>query len=246
LLNKFTSGQWLKFRSFLSYIVRDDINYYLDGYIGRELYLTGRFERRELELCKDFIKEDSIVIDVGANIGIHSIYFSKLASKGLVLSIEPQTTIFPLLIKNTLKYNNIIPLNIAIDYELKISSFYIMEDNAYSSLKDTKRKNIVDIRKVITIPLDNFMVLFDKIDFIKIDVEGLEKNVILSMLKILEYFKPVLFIEIYKGNNSNMDPEGTIKILLEMGYQAYVVDNQGELDEFTGHKDDRYNYFFIY
>ncbi len=246
VVNKITRGRWLKLISLISPLIKDDILYYLNTDIGRKLYFSGDFENEELHLCKKFIKDDSTIIDIGANIGIHSIYFSKLAPKGIVISIEPQVTIYPVLLQNISKYNNIIPLNVAVDTDLKISPFFIADDNAYSSLKDTRRKKILNVKQVITIPIDLILNLFDKVDFIKIDVEGYEKNVLSSMKELLLRYKPVLFIEIYQGLNSNEDPVGTVRMLTDMGYKAYIVNNDKSLEKFTSHSDSNYNYFFIY
>jgi hypothetical protein len=56
----------------------------------------------------------------------------------------------------------------------------------------------------------------------------------------------VLFIEIYGGTDSNSDPEATINFLIDLGYCAYFVNANGELERFIKHSDRFYNYFFIY
>ncbi|MCK5537929.1 MAG: FkbM family methyltransferase [Bacteroidales bacterium] len=246
LLNKITRGRWIRMRALLSSRMQDDIEYYLGTDIGNKLYLEGEFEKNELSLCANYINEYSNIVDIGANIGIHSIYFSSLAKKGKVLCIEPQLTIYPTLLKNIMSFENIIPLNVAIDSKISITEFFIADDNAYSSLKDTKRKNIILKKHVVTLPFDSLSGLFQKIDFIKIDVEGFEHNVLLSMENILKKDKPVLFIEIYGGTNSNVNPEDTIKFLINLGYQAYFVNVNGDLERFINHSDSFYNYFFIY
>jgi FkbM family methyltransferase len=246
LLNKITRGRWVGFRKIISSKVNDDLEYYLGTDIGNKLYLKGEFETNELNLCAKYIKEDSNIVDIGANIGIHSVYFSNLAKKGKILCIEPQITIYSTLLKNIMNYENIIPLNIAIDSKISITEFFIASDNAYSSLKDTQRKNILFKKYVVTLPFDSISELMPKIDFIKIDVEGFEHNVLLSMENLLKKDKPTLFIEIYGGKNSNKNPEATIKFLIDIGYHAYFVNNDGELEKFSQHRDSSYNYFFIY
>lgn len=246
ILNKITRGRFIKLRSLISSRVVDDIEYYLGTDIGNQLYLRGEFELNELKLCEKFIKSDSNVVDIGANIGIHSIFFSKLAKDGKVLSVEPQVTIYPTLLKNIGKYENIIPLNIAIDSSYNITEFYIASDNAYSSLKDTKRKNILMKKLVVTLPFDIISKTINKIDFIKIDVEGFEYNVLDSMKEVLVRDKPTLFVEIYQGINSNSNPTATVDLLLDIGYKAYFVNSNGVLEKFTQHNDCFYNYFFVY
>ncbi len=44
------------------------------------------------------------------------------------------------------------------------------------------------------------------------------------MREILLQHKPTLLVEIYQGLNSNEDPDGTVNMLIDMGYKAYVFD----------------------
>ena len=145
-----------------------------------------------------------------------------------------------------MKHTNIIPLNVAIDSKIAINKFYVASDNAYSSLKDTMRKNILFYRYVATLPFDLISNILGKIDFIKIDVEGFEHSVLLSMERLLKKDKPTLFVEIYRGANSNNHPEETIKFLVNIGYSAFFVNSDGILHRYSKHNDNFYNYFFIY
>jgi len=251
LANRLTLGVWLGIRSLARSRVRDRIGddfveYFLGSDIGNRLYFYGDFEKKELEICKRFIGKDSTVIDIGANIGIHTIFFSKLATSGKVVSFEPQLTIFDTLLRNVRKLENVIPIDIAINSQSMLTEFFIAKDNAYSSLKDTKRKEILARKFVMTLPFDTMSGAFRKIDFIKIDVEGLEHEVIQSMPDTLRTHKPVLFVEIYAGKNSNPDPDKTVALLSEMGYSAFYVDDDGELARYTKHNDGYYNYFFVH
>lgn len=246
IINKLTLGYYKRFRSFLKRLVKDEILYDINTDIGYNLYFYGKFESIELDFLQKFIQPDSVIIDVGANIGYHSIYFAKLASDGLVISIEPSLDVYEILIKNVKEYKNVIPINIAVHDKYGISNFYVTEDNAYSSLKDTKRKKIIKIDRVLTFPLDHFIYVLTRLDLIKIDVEGTEKAVIQSGIKLIEKYKPVIFMEIYKGLNSNDDPEGTIKILVDLGYRVYKFIN-GKLCEYNNkHDDNYYNYIFLF
>lgn len=244
-------GKWVSFRAIIRDHLRDEIDnqkieYSLRGDIGRKLYLYGQFERDELEVCRKFIKSTSKIVDIGANIGLHTAFFSKLAADGLVVSFEPQRPIFSTLLKNVRDLPNVVPLNLAISSAPGIADFYVASDDAYSSLKDTFRKNIVSKMKVITLPFDAFLGAFDSLDLIKIDVEGYEHEVLLSMRQTLEKFKPVLFVEIYAGANSNRDPDKTVRFLKDLGYLAYFMDQDGQLREYETHSDNFYNYFFVH
>ncbi len=247
-LNKLLFGRLLKFSGSIrsDKIDNNEIVYHTKSEIGISLFYNGEFEKNELEICKRYLKQDSIILDIGANIGIHSIYFSKIASKGLILSFEPSNETFILLLKNVSQFENIVPINIAISDRNSVSKFFIASDNAYSSLKDTQRKAIKRVINVPCIKLDEFSILktLNKIDFIKIDVEGFESEVIKGMGSLIDKYKPIIFCEIYQGSSSNSLPDKTVELLINKGYSAFVLQN-AYLVEYTKHNDNYYNYFFI-
>ncbi|MGA7750584.1 MAG: FkbM family methyltransferase, partial [Gallionella sp.] len=123
--------------------------------IGGVLLTSGEFEKKEMELCKEYISENSIVLDIGANIGLHSIFFSGLAKSGCVLAFEPSLVTFRLLISNVVNILNIVPINLAVSDEGKIADFFHASDNAYSSLIDTKRKEVVSVIRVPCMRIDD-------------------------------------------------------------------------------------------
>lgn len=245
IANKALLGKLVKVRGFFDTKINDDISYNLRTDIGDILYFKGVFEQDELNICKKFINENSTILDIGANIGVHTIFFSNIAVQGLVFSIEPQKSVFAILLENTKILKNVVTLNIAVSNSLGLEDFYVAKDDAYSSLKNTKRKALKRVDKVVTVPLDTLMNAFGKIDLVKIDVEGFETEVVKSMSLIIEKYRPIFFIEIYEGTNSNRSSKETIDFLTSKGYQAFVVKN-GILQAFKEHDDSYYNYFFTY
>lgn len=214
--------------------------------VGLAIFLNGIFEKSELEICGQFVKSGSVVIDIGANIGFHSVYFSNMVQNGFVISFEPSADTFALLVKNIMKLNNVYAFNAGISNENRIIDFFESEDNAFSSLKDTKRKKIVKITKVICYRLDDLIINLNlpRIDFMKIDVEGHEQEVLEGMIKILEKYRPVILCEIYGGVNSNENPDHTVQYLISKRYTAFVIKN-GELFPYYSHNDNFQNYLFI-
>lgn len=241
-------GRLLEFeeKQMTDYLMGRSITFDRTSDIGACLYFEGEFEKKEIEFCRRFIKEDSIVIDVGANIGIHSLCFSEMARKGVVFSFEPSPETYELLIKNISGSSNIIPVNIGVSDSKGVAEFFVASDNAFSGLKDTKRKEIKKSIKVVCFSLDDFFkgMGLGGVDFVKIDVEGLEQSVIEGMHWMMEKYHPVIFCEIYKGTDSNEDPEKTIRHIIERGYDAFIFKND-ELIGFERHSDDFYNYFFL-
>lgn len=222
------------------------ISYDLSTDIGGTLSSSGEFEKNEIELCKEYISGASIVLDIGANIGLHSIYFSGLAKDGCILSFEPSLTTFSILVSNVADISNIVPINLAVCDEGKIADFYHTSDNAYSSLMDTKRKEVVSVIKVPCMSVDDVVsgLHLNRVDFVKIDVEGLEHEVLNGMSEVISKYQPVIFCEIYKGKNSNQQPDETVQLLIERGYRAFVM-CQGKLVDYEKHNDCFYNYLFL-
>src|SRR5438034_10860239 len=62
-----------------------------DAYIGRSLDLYGEFSEGEAELFRQIVRPGDVVVDLGANIGVHTIVFAQAAGpRGGVMSMEPQ------------------------------------------------------------------------------------------------------------------------------------------------------------
>lgn len=217
--------------------------------IGGRLYRGELFEKAEINLAAKFIKNDSIVLDIGANIGLHALSFSAMAKGGLVIACEPQPKTFRTLEKNIFQNSvkNIIPLNLAIARSSEVAEFYIMSDDAYSSLIDTGRKELTEKVKVLCTTVDGILSKI-KVDFVKIDVEGLELSVLQSMSGLIALHHPVIFCEIYKGNLVNNNPDETITYLRGFGYLAYRVIDEAlvQFSQSEKHIDHYYNYFFVY
>lgn len=217
--------------------------------IGRRLYRGELFEKDEINIASKYIKNDSIVLDIGANIGLHALSFSAMAKDGLVIAYEPQPKTFRTLVKNIFQNNikNIIPLNLALARSAEVAEFYVMSDDAYSSLIDTGRKELTEKVKVLCTTVDGLLSDI-RVGFVKIDVEGLELNVLQSMSGLIQICHPVIFCEIYKGKIDSNNPDDTISYLRNFGYLVYrVID--GVLVQFgqtEKHVDHYYNYFFVY
>lgn len=251
LLNRYFVGAQLKLYKVFRLQASDSfmgkkIFYDPNSDVGKSLFFSGAFEDQEVKLLQKYIDDESVVLDVGANIGLHSLFFSNLAKNGLVIAFEPSVSTFENLLKNVRTRGNILPLNIAAFDKNELKKFYITDDNAYSSLKDTGRKAILKIDNILCVKIDDILLSsgLGRIDFVKIDVEGFEKNVLLGMVNIIMRYKPVIFCEIYKGENSNDDPEGTIELLLGKGYDAFVL-KDGKSVPYEKHDDTFYNYLFV-
>lgn len=215
--------------------------------IGLEIWALGGFEKDAIAACAGYIRPDGIVIDVGANVGVHTVHFAARARLGQVICFEPARSTFAYLLKNIAHLSNVIPLNVALAGTAAIQPFFVAADNAYSGLKDTSRKPILRQEMVACVRGDDILpgLLGDRrVDLVKIDVEGLETEVLRGMRRFLEIHRPVIFCEIFGGARSNPDPQATVKFCTSLGYDAFVL-RDGHLCDAGIHSDNLYNYFFL-
>jgi FkbM family methyltransferase len=181
------------------------------------------FERFLLAFIQQFIPKDKNILDIGANIGIWSIVYSKyINNECKIYSFEPQSEIFKCLENNKIINNcdNIITFNVGLsneniinymnasyDTKQNFGAFRIVNDNEESSKLLKVECKIGD-----ELQLNN-------IGFIKIDVEGFEYKVLQGLEKTILENKPVLFIEIHKADINN---KLTLAKIYEFGYKKVI------------------------
>lgn len=168
------------------------------------------------------IKHRIKVVDVGANIGNHTIFFSKVCGADVV-SFEPQKNCF-----ETLKLNcelnsvNCECFNVAIgedNRKVSIDQFDSLNLGGNSfSYSDT-----CDDDNIVCRSLDSFS--FEYIDLIKIDVEGFEIEVLKNSINTIKRHKPLIFIEVFPDNFSkvmNIMKDLNYSIIQEFPYFNYL------------------------
>lgn len=197
-----------------------------DDGISSELIIYGIHEPLTTKLILDEIKKDMTVLDIGSNIGYYAILESKLVGpSGKVFSIEPSPKNFELLEENLKlqKMNNFQLFNLAIGSKNEKLEFVISGKSNWSKIKE-KNDIIGKNDKIITVlvkPLDLFCEenLLEKIDLIRMDVEGYEENIIAGGKETLRKFKPTLMIEIHKMYLGKERTKKILNELYELGYE---------------------------
>lgn len=139
--------------------------------------------------CK--IKNSKVCIDVGANIGIVTIWMAKNCEK--VYSFEPEENNI-LRFRENLEANNIKNVELvqkAVSDQNSNSLFFLFDSYGHHSLSDKHVSSIVKTTKVETVRLDSFIaeMSVDEIDFLKIDTEGYELEVLKGAVNLLQDHK---------------------------------------------------------
>ena len=157
------------------------------------------FEPHMVTLFKSLISPDFVIADIGANIGLTSILFSKLCSK--VVSFEPSPSTYRILTKN-LEINNIknvLSVNAGLGDKNETSTITFASNMRSGGFISDQVRPIADhTTESITIKrLDDVWSDYDeRLDFVKIDVEGFEGHVIKGAKEVLKKYKPTVVLEL--------------------------------------------------
>lgn len=173
-----------------------------------------------------FIKEDSIIVDVGANVGRFTLPFASKARNGKVLSFEPDATSFSNLEKNCKlnSFDNITLVNKGLGSKNASFQLFVVNKNNPGMNRILNDGSSHDsCSEIEVVKLDDYLnqLNLDKVDVIKIDVEGFENEVIEGAREVIVKYKPLLFVEM---SNENLKEHGSsfellVKKIEELGYK---------------------------
>jgi FkbM family methyltransferase len=202
-------------------------------HIGLSINSDGRYEDDQLRLLEHFINEkipDShkyAAVDIGANIGNHSVFFSKFFNK--VHSFEPNPITYDVLSLNS-KYSN--PKKNIVTYNFGLSD---KNDSLLCSFASTNiggakiktpdydtsshDKNIY-IEVKIADEINSLQE--ESISLIKVDIEGHEINALKGSEKIIKSNKPIILFEQGIEQINNYSSE-TIEYLSQLNYSFYII-----------------------
>lgn len=184
---------------------------------------ADRHERRQF---RKLIKPGMIVMDVGANIGVHTRYFSKLTGRsGRVYAFEPSPENFRHLLDNTKHLKNVILSNTAVGERCGTTKLF--KSNELNV--DHRTFDSSDGRHSIDVPLislDSYFPQGQRVDFIKIDVQGFELSVVKGAqriftenwdIKVLMEFWP------YGLEKASEVPADLLQFFADLGFSIFNV-----------------------
>lgn len=169
-------------------------------FIQTFLHFTRNFfEERELEIVKRYLPESAVILDIGANIGNHSLYWATQCNSAKIYAFEPIPDTFNILKRNVelnFQSERIKLFNIGLSdakSRAEIDRFISYNTGETSIKKSHNGPLLVD-------KLDNIDIEENRIDLIKIDVEGHEIFILRGAIETIKKYKPVIFIEIAASN----------------------------------------------
>lgn len=220
---------------------RDGIAWQLDLTQGIDfaIYLQGGFEPMSLREYASLVRKGDTVFDIGANIGSHTLPLARLVgSSGKVVAFEPTDYAYIKLQRN-LSLNpslrsmvsSVQALLVATGEEQKPesipSSWSLEAPNLDDHIHPVHKGTYNSLRGAATTQLDQWVAAnhLNRLDFVKMDVDGFEVDVLEGAKHTLKYFRPVIMMELapYVFKERGRSFEEPICLLCCFGYQAREV-----------------------
>ena len=194
----------------------------------------GRYEVETTRLFERILKPEMVVIDVGGHVGYFSLLAARLVGpQGKVFTFEPEPTNYRLLLENIglNGYQNIVAVNSAVSSALGTMDLYLagLDNGRHSAY----RHGLPESGRIVvdTTTLDDFLQGegWPRVDLVKIDVEGGERDVLDGMrqtfersggLKLILEFNPSLL------RNAGVNPAQFLSRLAGEGFRVQCIDDR--------------------
>ena len=200
-------------------------------FIGNKFFWLGDqgFEYETLSVFYKLAKKANYVVDVGSNTGIYMLYAATANANGKVLVFEPVEQIYAILCANIEANgygNRCTALKQAVSDYTGVTSFHVpkvLMPSSASLNTDGFRDSEGDIVEIPVTTVDDMVKEDERINLIKIDVEGFEDKVLAGMTKVLASSHPRIVIECLEDG-----PIAEIeRILKENDYNFYIIKESG-------------------
>jgi FkbM family methyltransferase len=211
---------------------------HLGNDLSKCIFVGGSFEPNEFAFLRDYLQHDMAVIDVGANEGVYTLFAaSRVGPKGRVVAVEPSSRELIRLRKN-LDINalgNVLVAESALGEEAGEVDLAVAEpshagQNTVGRSVSNPKVTTESIERVRVQTLDEVVseARLRRVDFIKIDAEGAELNVLRGARRTLERFTPVLQLEIEPAAlaHHGVTSDNVTEELTERGYGVWVFDEE--------------------
>jgi len=174
---------------------------------------VGAFDQDLIEIAETYLNDESHVWDIGANVGVFTFAAAHIATKGEVVSIEPDIWLTSIL-RRTAGFKlysrcNISIVPVAISNQNSISSFMIAKrgraSNALEDAGGSSQMGGVRQREYVpTVTLDQMLKVFSAPSFVKIDIEGAELMAVEGGTQLIEEVRPLFYIEVGQNVSEQM------------------------------------------
>ena len=180
-----------------------------DSYVGKSIKEYGEWSLGEIDLLKQILTPNDLIIEVGSNIGSLTLPLSKIVNQGRIYAFEPQNVVFQNLCAN-ISINSITncfcfqcALTDKIDEKLYNFNYNFNTEQNFAAMSFMRNKEYYDnnsreknyFYKANVNTLDNKFADLNRLKLLKIDAEGMEVNVIKGGVDLIKRTKPFLYVE---------------------------------------------------
>ena len=188
-----------------------------DAYIGRSLDVYGEYSEGEIALFRQLLRPGDVAVDVGANIGALTIGMARLVQpQGTVHAFEPQSAIFEIL-SNNIRLNgltNVATYRRAVGSErgtIRVPPLDYATANNFGGVALVSHEG----EPVEVVTIDDLGLT--RLRLLKVDVEGMEAEVVTGARATIARLQPALYIENDRADRS----QRLISLLFEIGYRLW-------------------------
>lgn len=200
-----------------------------NGVVDNEIFLSGCYEPFFLSLIKKNLNKGDVFVDIGANIGQHSLFASGVVGdEGKVIAFEPIPRTYDQFSrsvqKNSMKNVEIHNCGCG-EAESTLEIFFEEGNISGSSFIKSDDKDLKE--SISIVKADSILMKEKKISFIKIDVEGFELEVLKGLQQTINKYHPIILIEYSPYYFDISDPNigfEIISILVDSGYNLYDLE----------------------
>ncbi|MXN66872.1 FkbM family methyltransferase [Stappia sp. GBMRC 2046] len=165
--------------------------------IQKIIYTTRKFYEQDiLERLEEYVPKDALILDIGANIGNHALFWVQKSPERKVVCFEPVSSTFEILVKNIEANNK--------TAQISAQKFGVSDKPSRARIESFKSSNIGATKlqhdesgDLSLISIDGFISEENKIGMLKIDTEGFEVEVLKGADKTIEMHKPIIFVETF-------------------------------------------------
>lgn len=164
-------------------------------FIGASVNLYGEWCEGEIALLGPYIKGNEVILDVGANIGTHTVALAKKAPQGMLLAFEPQRLMYQMLCAN-LALNgiqNVYAFQAGVGDKPGLVNIPVIHHHENSNRGALSIEGHADGESTPILTIDQLQL--PHCHLVKIDVEGMECKVLKGAESTIEKFKPIIFVE---------------------------------------------------
>ena len=211
-------GSWLPFHADGDL---QEVQYQLEG---------EQWFKWESETLREYLPKDGVVIDVGANLGFAALLFAKLVGPdGQIYAFEPSplayTKLLEVVEKNELR--NVRCFNLGCGTARRTETLLVPASSGNATIRRRGVQQAEACREIsIQIDtLDNVILpLAQKIDFLKIDTEGFEDQVLAGAVELIGRYRPVVYLEL-----SQQYGDSSIRAVAWLRARGYTFDRDPDL-----------------